>query len=217
MFERIGPYDLFRFHRAWPFRPLAGRRTPIDQGKERVLNHPRSEQDHKNIVEAGFTLVELLIVIVILGILAGIVVFAVGNLTSNSKQSGCATEAQSFYTAYQAYKAAAKGNAPGLGTDASNSRDQVIADLTNQNYGAGPQTPNGTYAANGPFLQKAPTTRTTGYWDDADSFVASGSLTPSALQTAVNAKATADKQPEWGFVPSTGQTAQSTSAGYVCG
>ena len=36
-------------------------------------------------IERGFTLVELLIVIVILGILAGIVVFAVGNLTSNAK------------------------------------------------------------------------------------------------------------------------------------
>ena len=41
--------------------------------------------DHDKLVERGFTLVELLIVIVILGVLAGIVVFAVGNMTSNAK------------------------------------------------------------------------------------------------------------------------------------
>ena len=53
----------------------------------------------------GFTLVELLIVIVILGILAGIVVFAVGNLTSNATANACATEKATISTALEAYKA----------------------------------------------------------------------------------------------------------------
>ena len=64
----------------------------------------RSHED-QNIVERGFTLVELLIVIVILGILAGIVVFAVGNLTSSAQSNACATEESTLVSADEAYKA----------------------------------------------------------------------------------------------------------------
>jgi general secretion pathway protein G len=67
--------------------------------------HNEIQNDDKNIVEAGFTLVELLIVIVIMGILAGIVVFAVGNLTDNANTNACATEKKTQETALEAYKA----------------------------------------------------------------------------------------------------------------
>jgi prepilin-type N-terminal cleavage/methylation domain-containing protein len=70
-----------------------------------VTDETRSPEDHKNLLQRGFTLVELLIVIVILGILAGIVVFAVGNLTSNAKTNACATEKATISTAAEAYKA----------------------------------------------------------------------------------------------------------------
>jgi general secretion pathway protein G len=70
-----------------------------------VLKQKRSDQDHKNVIEQGFTLVELLIVIVILGILAGIVVFAVGNLTSNAKTSACGTDKAAMQTAVESFKA----------------------------------------------------------------------------------------------------------------
>lgn len=70
-----------------------------------MLKQLRSNEDHKNVIEQGFTLVELLIVIVILGILAGIVVFAVGNLTSNAKTNSCSTEKSTISTALEAYKA----------------------------------------------------------------------------------------------------------------
>jgi len=64
----------------------------------------RSNADHQNHLEQGFTLVELLIVIVILGVLAGIVVFAVGNLGNSAKTNACATEKATITTALEAYK-----------------------------------------------------------------------------------------------------------------
>ena len=53
----------------------------------------------------GFTLIELLIVIVILGILAAIVVFAVGSATSDSKVSACKADKKTLTVALEAYKA----------------------------------------------------------------------------------------------------------------
>jgi prepilin-type N-terminal cleavage/methylation domain-containing protein len=63
--------------------------------------------DEGKLTERGFTLVELLIVIVILGILAGIVVFAVGNLTTNAKATGCKGEKTTIQDALESYKAQA--------------------------------------------------------------------------------------------------------------
>ena len=56
--------------------------------------------------EAGFTLIELLVVIAILAILAGVVVFAVGNSTSNAKVSSCKTELAAVKTAIAAARTA---------------------------------------------------------------------------------------------------------------
>lgn len=55
--------------------------------------------------QGGFTLIELLVVIAILAILAGVVVFTVGNSTKNAKVSSCKTELASAKTAIAAAKA----------------------------------------------------------------------------------------------------------------
>jgi general secretion pathway protein G len=55
--------------------------------------------------EEGFTLIELLIVIVVLGILAAVVVFALGSVTGNAKASACNADAKTVTTAVQAFDA----------------------------------------------------------------------------------------------------------------
>jgi prepilin-type N-terminal cleavage/methylation domain-containing protein len=51
----------------------------------------------------GFTLVELLIVIVILGILATVVVFSVSGVADKGAASTCATDERTLATAVEAY------------------------------------------------------------------------------------------------------------------
>ena len=55
--------------------------------------------------DKGFTLVELLIVIVILGILATVTVFAVRGITQDAQTNSCATERRTIETAIEAFNA----------------------------------------------------------------------------------------------------------------
>jgi len=50
----------------------------------------------------GFTLIELLIVIVVLGILAGVVVFSLGSVTTSSAVAACQASGTTISTAIQA-------------------------------------------------------------------------------------------------------------------
>jgi prepilin-type N-terminal cleavage/methylation domain-containing protein len=72
-----------------------------------MLKHLQASQewDDKNALQKGFTLVELLVVIVILGILAAVVVFAVSGISDRGNVSACATEASTVRTAVEAYRA----------------------------------------------------------------------------------------------------------------
>ena len=62
--------------------------------------------------QGGFTLIELLVVVAILAILAGVAVFAVGNLTSDAGISACKTELSTVKTAISASRATSAADTP---------------------------------------------------------------------------------------------------------
>ena len=67
-----------------------------------IIEETTTEVEEK---DQGFTLVELLIVIVILGILATIVVFAVRGITDQGQASACKATGKTYEVAIEAYYA----------------------------------------------------------------------------------------------------------------
>lgn len=61
--------------------------------------------DSTELTDAGFSLIELLIVILVLGILATVVVFSVRGITDNGQDSACETDQRTLATAVESYLA----------------------------------------------------------------------------------------------------------------
>jgi prepilin-type N-terminal cleavage/methylation domain-containing protein len=64
--------------------------------------------------ESGFTLIELLIVIVILGVLSGVVIFAVGGITDRGNVAACKTDLSTIQVGVEAYRAKMGSYPPNL-------------------------------------------------------------------------------------------------------
>src|SRR5688572_9326452 len=77
--------------------------------------------------ENGFTLVELLIVVIVLGLLAAIVVFAIGDTRSNALESTCRTTVNSVELAAEAYHT--KNDAYPAAHEDANLADQALGGL----------------------------------------------------------------------------------------
>jgi prepilin-type N-terminal cleavage/methylation domain-containing protein len=124
--------------------------------------------------ETGFTLIELLIVIVVLGILAGVVIFALGGVTGQSAIAACKADGATVSTALAAFNT----DNPSLTATASQT------DLL----------PGATGVTGGPFLQS---------WPSNGSHYAYSLTSAGVLDIAINGS-TASPPVFTGAVPYTG-------------
>jgi general secretion pathway protein G len=89
--------------------------------------------------QTGFTLVELLLIMVILGILASTVVFALSGTASSAASSACNTDVKTVETALEAFhnnlgNTADSGNYPNASTATPSGNSQLLAPASS-NYG----------------------------------------------------------------------------------
>jgi general secretion pathway protein G len=70
-----------------------------------MLGQRATTERHTGASDGGFTLIELMIVIVVLGILAGITIFGVGAFRSDARNAACRTDVRTLLTANAAYAA----------------------------------------------------------------------------------------------------------------
>jgi general secretion pathway protein G len=120
--------------------------------------------------QRGFTLVEILIVVIILGILAAIVIPQFTNASQNARESSLQSTLQTLRSQVQLYKLQHGDALPNLITDWTPLTESTTYGNPTQNFG--------------PYMQAIPVNTMNGNSNVVDSTVATGGATAPTVGTA---------------------------------
>lgn len=147
----------------------------------------------------GFTLVEILIVVIILGILAAIVIPQFTEASNDARESALQSDLQTARSQLELFKVQHLENYPWQITAVGEDSTKVIAQLTSRTNAAGEVMPaSGADAADypyGPYLQKFPT----------NSFVSGEGTTPNGVSFGTEDPAPGDGTTGWYINTDTGK------------
>ena len=118
--------------------------------------------------QSGFTLVEILIVVVILGILAAIVIPQFTDASTQAKVSSCKSDLQSVRSQIQLYKIQHNDYYPG--TSASGTQVGFVLAMTAYTLIDGATSSAGVADTYGPYLQQMPTNP----WNNSSAITGTG-------------------------------------------
>lgn len=107
-----------------------------------------------NYKNKGFTLVEILIVVIILGILAAIVIPQFTSASDDARASAVVSDLQSLRSQIELYKIQHHDNGPDVGTDGNSSADGD--DFVDRLTGTTDEWGDTTKTGFGPYLQSMP-------------------------------------------------------------